>query len=740
MPALTQLLADLHALETPHAADFDSRTFIAVLLALASGHRALVLRVSPERTQGENDAQRREHRRLAKEWVKRVVDEVVWICTAIFAASTHRLKCSQKLNVQSFLKGLFLPPPPNPAHDAPTLRKDSYSSRSQIDGTRRGPKRSLTAPLRVGVPAADQGAVLDQEGRRARSPNKPDSSNRRIQHASDTGAPLSAPTTRLSFSPDMPYTGPSPEDGDSSAGEDMYPASPRLLSPTRRTTLSPRVSHSPDGKRLSTTRRHTLNARDLAQSLGKAEEMVGLGVGGSSAPRVSSLPAKPPRSPRSRESSGSGYFASSSPRSPGLPHAAHLQPADRRPSIASIQSGFSGSSPALPPSPTQTRFLTPPTAGPGAQPFHHTVSPLAASPSTLSPSDSLPARPSSPRRATPQPSSTYPPTSRPPPPVAFPSTSAAAPERTLPRVVVLEHLERARPSVQNALLGVLRDQRVTIAPAHSSAQYASAGTSLLAPGKKGGEGKVDDGSSFRTRRTNYTARTGEQSAESEGTWNLPDGFLCVAVVWEEDEGGKEGEGGWGGLSRHLLDRFTLSHTVPPSAFQSSSFHAPPLSHPLATPAHSLLSPLPLPPSALPSYISDALDTYVADLVSALRHHPQLDARMLTARAVKELRQLAGVWAALTQSEVLKLRAPGDSKGTAADMVGEGREGQDARILVLPGDVLAVVLSVLGHRLALRKPRDEKSLFWGSELGALEARRDERRLRVEEVVRDLVAVV
>ena len=203
-----------------------------------------------------------------------------------------------------------------------------------------------------------------------------------------------------------------------------------------------------------------------------------------------------------------------------------------------------------------------------------------------------------------------------------------------------------------------------------------------------------------------------------------------------------------------LDRFALSHTIPASSLLSSSrFFAP--SPPSSTSPHRLAQPaLHLPEHALPSYLSDSLDTYTSDLVSALRHHPQLDGRMLTANAVRHLRRATRVWAALTKGAVLSLGpaplpTPGakddaqlDGSRSVALSVPPGADAADA--LVLPADVLAVALAVVGHRLALRLPEDEKSLFWGSEVGALRGRRGEvgerGRVTVEAVVREVVAVV
>ncbi|GAA5884044.1 hypothetical protein JCM6882_002114 [Rhodosporidiobolus microsporus] len=690
MSPLQDLLQQLHELQQPYATQFDDRLLIALLLALAAGHRNLVVRVTPlDGLGGAHEDQRRELKRERKEWIKRVADEVEWICSNIFALTTHRVACSPKTPPSAFVKSLFLPPPE---------------------------------------------LVLE-----------PQLASRRQQSASESAVyPSSAPPSHLTFEePHPPYTGPSPEAGDSSAGEDLYPT-PLSSSLGRRNTLSPKLrSDSPDRRRAG-GRRHTLGARDLLRpSEQRQESLVGLGLGGGSASGKgdSSSRLTPPRATRPtppRSSSGSGYFNPQG-RSPLHQQTSYISQSERRPSIASIQSTFSAST-ATPPTPTANRFLrSPGLSGPPSPPSltaPHVASPLASPSFVISPAPRTP-RASSPTpsrapthasRTTLQGAATYPPITR---PMASSARSNSS-ERSLPQVLILEHLERARPSAQQTLLSILRDERIVIAP--SSGGNHSGGTSLLTgPPRRGTPaGGADDASSMRTRRTTWTVQTREEPGGGswEGSWNLPEGFVCVGVVWDEDRSGREEhDGGWGGLSRHLLDRFTLSHSIPATTLLSPSrFYAPPplphQPHPLAPVSHSLLSPLPLPSSALPPYLSDTLDTYLADLLSALRHHPQIEGRMLTARANRELEEMVKVWVALTKEEgAVEFRAPvteeKDEEAYERATVA-ARDGDSAACpLVLPADVLSVVLATLGHRLALRRPRDEKSLFWGSDRDALD---------------------
>ncbi|BGP20633.1 hypothetical protein JCM10213v2_008796 [Rhodosporidiobolus nylandii] len=136
------------------------------------------------------------------------------------------------------------------------------------------------------------------------------------------------------------------------------------------------------------------------------------------------------------------------------------------------------------------------------------------------------------------------------------------------------------------------------------------------------------------------------------------------------------------------------------------------------------------------YLADTLDTYISDLLSALRHHPQVEGRMLTARAAREVVETVRVWVAIGKGGALRLSSPSEAGDAGGDgqcekqveaREEEERKGEHAAPLVLPQDVLSVLLAVLGHRLALRKPRNEKSLFWGSERGALEERRKGRKV-------------
>ncbi|KAM0789829.1 hypothetical protein ACM66B_006677 [Microbotryomycetes sp. NB124-2] len=305
------------------------------------------------------------------------------------------------------------------------------------------------------------------------------------------------------------------------------------------------------------------------------------------------------------------------------------------------------------------------------------------------------------------------------------------PSKTLPQVLILERLDKAKPNVQQSLLNILRERRIIISGSGSS------GTSAQAPRRPSYTPTLDEGVSVRMRRSSISTA---QADQWQGSYSLPPGFLCVAIVCARDTDG----GRWGNTSDYLLDRFTLSHSISPSSITSpSAFTAPPLapnySHPLASPTdtsrQALLCLSALPESALPRFSSPALETYTSDLLSTLRHHPKLESRMLTARARIELERATRVWVALSRGQVFDGVKTDDKKKSKMD-----KRADDEDLLVTPRDVVSVVLSVLGPRISLRDPNKEKSLFWGSDVEAIKQKAVKSPGGVEEIVRSVVAVV
>lgn len=336
---------------------------------------------------------------------------------------------------------------------------------------------------------------------------------------------------------------------------------------------SPSPDRERERRRAPGARRHTVGARD-ASGVG-----LGLGVGYSGG---GELAAPRPASPRLARD-GSGYFGPRSSSGGGGPaalaqqHASYLEQADRRPSIASIQSRAStatGASPVAQSGATLGAGTTSPLrAQHGPSPSPLAASSLATPSSSSRPSS--PSRPSTPTSrpspARPRPSSTYPPPSRPasaalgplPPSsstIAGAAAAAAQPHRAFPQVLILEHLERARPSAQQALLGVLRDRRVVLGGGGGAG--AAAGPGLRGPAAQRRALGDEGGSAFRPGRraarggaaaggAGAAAGEGEDggAAQGDGTWNVPEAFLCIAIVWDE---GATGQGAWGGVSRHLV--------------------------------------------------------------------------------------------------------------------------------------------------------------------------------------------
>lgn len=114
----------------------------------------------------------------------------------------------------------------------------------------------------------------------------------------------------------------------------------------------------------------------------------------------------------------------------------------------------------------------------------------------------------------------------------------------LPQILILEHLERTRPSVQQTLAEMLRERRFSLD--YTNNVSAPTGFSLRRretfPRAGGGgsdydEASIDDNEGRR--------------GEGEGTFILPKGFITIAIVVERRGIEKEG-GAWGGISRYLV--------------------------------------------------------------------------------------------------------------------------------------------------------------------------------------------
>lgn len=115
--------------------------------------------------------------------------------------------------------------------------------------------------------------------------------------------------------------------------------------------------------------------------------------------------------------------------------------------------------------------------------------------------------------------------------------------------------------------------------------------------------------------------------------------------------------------------------------------------------------------------------------------------MLTAKSSEEFRMFIKVWIVLTRGAII---ANSPTKGSNHSLSGTSTTSTSSSIKrevisVLPSDVLAVLIGVIGHRLKMRKTEDEKSMFWGSE----ETKLRENTMRqggVQGIVRRVVAEV
>ena len=116
-------------------------------------------------------------------------------------------------------------------------------------------------------------------------------------------------------------------------------------------------------------------------------------------------------------------------------------------------------------------------------------------------------------------------------PRRFSSEVQAIPDqpRELPQVLILERLERCRPSVQQSLLDILRERRVSLAMQRTPQ-------------------KVEQSA---------TAPSPIKSSTSKEVHALSKGFFIVAILVDKDDE-EEHDGAWGGISRHLVRFYSLA--------------------------------------------------------------------------------------------------------------------------------------------------------------------------------------
>ncbi|KAG6919332.1 hypothetical protein DXG01_006878 [Tephrocybe rancida] len=243
-----------------------------------------------------------------------------------------------------------------------------------------------------------------------------------------------------------------------------------------------------------------------------------------------------------------------------------------------------------------------------------------------------------------------------------------------PHALVVSGLEHATVTEQSSLAEALRRQQVVLEP-------IKPGGSLNDPGQRR--------TPSRNNKHVHPPHLLSETAELQGTWNLPDGFIMIYVCpWNSRERP--------GIHRSMLDLFGMSSTIfvqkhvrdalralpfasnttshsrmhsshsnPPTPSPLQSPPLPPRTPPALSQAlpgtlrqrtsrPNLPPPTPIVPkqmlprefivslqkSAQNAYVSSQLSLYLSDLFAAVRHHPKLDGSFLTARSMNDAKDLA----------------------------------------------------------------------------------------------------
>lgn len=124
-------------------------------------------------------------------------------------------------------------------------------------------------------------------------------------------------------------------------------------------------------------------------------------------------------------------------------------------------------------------------------------------------------------------------------------------------------------------------------------------------------------------------------------------------------------------------------------------------------------------------ISDQLSLYITNITSALRHHPQVDASLVTSRCTKDFVDLVKTSCALT--------------GRNVDLLGKEQSVFSATDV----DVRRVIRGVLGHRISIRRgPEDEVlgSLVMSSHQNTSRYARDAERRTIKDVIDEILSEV
>jgi len=229
---------------------------------------------------------------------------------------------------------------------------------------------------------------------------------------------------------------------------------------------------------------------------------------------------------------------------------------------------------------------------------------------------------------------------------------------------VLSRLERAPFATQCALSEVMRTRRIVL---------------------------LDDSDSDDEVRPSQAGSDGEQTGEGKkspfkgGTaWNLPAGFFVIYVC---DLGnGQERPS----IPSFLLDSFAFNARI---MLDPSALSSPPWPLRISTPQITLdeldgLRTL----AAQQTHISIHLQRYIANLLTATRHHPSLRGSLVSARCVGDIDDFVRASRVVFGPSFIPLRTPvGEEKPQTLDCSEK--------------DVARVMAGVLGHRLSARRHID-----------------------------------
>lgn len=124
-------------------------------------------------------------------------------------------------------------------------------------------------------------------------------------------------------------------------------------------------------------------------------------------------------------------------------------------------------------------------------------------------------------------------------------------------------------------------------------------------------------------------------------------------------------------------------------------------------------------------ISNQLSLYITNITSAVRHHPQVDASLVTSRCTKDFVDLVKTSCALTGRDV-DLLSKEQNLFSATDV-----------------DVRRVIRGVLGHRISIRRGPEEEvlgSLVMSSHQNTSRDARDAERRTIKDVIDEILLEV